>query len=97
MTEADANAYAEREYQKWLFEFTSDLPELLVRLIKNRLAVAYIEGGRAMTGSQLLNRSKPMSDDEEAALIPVCKPVTATVNQPQSEEWSSPCENQPAT
>ena len=29
-----------------------------------------------------------LSDGEEAALIPVCQPITATVNQPESEEWS---------
>ena len=30
-----------------------------------------------------------LSDDEEAALIPVCHPITATVNQPESKEWKN--------
>jgi hypothetical protein len=25
--------------------------------------------------------------------IPVCQPITATVNQPESEEWSKPTES----
>jgi hypothetical protein len=51
-------------------------------LIKDKLAHAYMDGG-----IEILTKIR----------IPVCQPITATVNQPTSEEWSKPCENPPAT
>ena len=43
-------------------------------LIKDKLAHAYMDGGLAVV---------------KGIRLPVCQPITATVNQPESEEWKN--------
>ena len=48
MIYTDAKGYAERKYRETLSEFTPHLSEGLVKLIKNQLAQAYLDGCMAI-------------------------------------------------
>lgn len=79
MTAAEARAYAERVYVEEIESaFTISLLNSAAALIKDKLAHAYMDGG-----IEILTKTR----------IPVCQPITATVNQPESEEWSKPTES----
>lgn len=76
MTAAEARAYAERVYVEEIESaFTISLLNSEAALIKDKLAHAYMDGG-----IEILTKIR----------IPVCQPITATVNQPTSEEWNPP-------
>lgn len=74
MTAAEAMTYAELVYVEEI-EPTFIISYSEAALIKDKLAHAYMDGGIS-----ILTKIR----------IPVCQPITATVNQPTSEEWSKP-------
>jgi hypothetical protein len=79
VTAVEARAYAERVYVEEIESaFTISLLNSEAALIKDKLAHAYMDGG-----IEILTKIR----------IPVCQPITATVNQPESEEWSKPTES----